>query len=185
MRGEVTLDSLPGEGSTFTVRLPLERAARPLPAPVESLSEPFANNPGLRILVAEDNAMNQLVLKTLLGQLGFELSIVENGEEAVRAWEDGAWHVILMDIQMPVMDGPTATRLIREREREDGLPRTPIIALTANAMSHHAEEYRAAGMDALVAKPIRVAELLQAIESVCAAAEGDPQARRPSAGGTR
>jgi CheY-like chemotaxis protein len=71
-----------------------------------------------------------------------------------------------MDVQMPVMDGPMATRVIREREAELGLPRTPIIALTANAMSHHAEEYLAAGMDEVVAKPLNVAELIHAIERV-------------------
>jgi CheY-like chemotaxis protein len=71
-----------------------------------------------------------------------------------------------MDMQMPVMDGVTATRRIREQEAERGLPRTPIIALTANAMSHHAEEYLAIGMDEVVAKPVNIAELIHAIERV-------------------
>src|SRR6202012_4024117 len=99
--------------------------------------------PGLRLLAAEDNEMNQLVLRTLLEPFGIDPPIVGNGEEAVAAWETGDWRVILMGMQMPVMDGVTATSLIREREAERGLPRTPIIALTANAMSHHIEEYLA------------------------------------------
>ena len=82
------------------------------------------------------------------------------------AWATGDWRVILMDVQMPVMDGPMATQVIREREAELGLPRTPIIALTANAMSHHTEEYLACGMDEVVAKPLNIAELIQAIERV-------------------
>ncbi len=79
---------------------------------------------------------------------------------------------------MPVMDGPTAARVIRERERRLGLAPTPIIALTANAMSHHAEEYRSAGMDALVAKPISMADLFTTIEAVVSArgAEAEAQA---------
>jgi CheY-like chemotaxis protein len=96
--------------------------------------------------------------------------------------------VILMDVQMPEMDGPMATRLIREREAERGLPRTPIIALTANAMSHHAEEYLACGMDEVVAKPLNIAELIHAIERVRQKAEDAallalaPRKRAPKAG---
>jgi CheY-like chemotaxis protein len=115
--------------------------------------------------------MNQLVLRTLLEPFGVVPHIVGNGEEAVAAWETGDWRVILMDVQMPVMDGPMAARLIREREAQRGLPRTPIIALTANAMSHHAEEYLAGGMDEVVAKPLNIAELIHAIERVRQKAE--------------
>ena len=71
-----------------------------------------------------------------------------------------------MDVQMPVMDGPTAARAIREREAEQGLARTPIIALTANAMAHHEAEYRAAGMDVLVPKPVELERLIGAIAAV-------------------
>ena len=122
--------------------------------------------PGLRLLAAEDNEMNQMVLRTLLEPFGVVPHFVATGEEAIAAWEAGGWRVILMDVQMPVMDGPTATRIIREREAERGLPRTPIIALTANAMSHHAEEYLGCGMDEVVAKPLNIAELIRAIEKV-------------------
>ena len=171
MSGEILLDSVLGQGTTFTIRLPLERAERP---PAKASAQDAAHEgPPLRILAAEDNPMNQLVLRTLLDQVGLEVRIVGNGEEALWAWQEGGWDVILMDVQMPVMDGPTAARRIREIERRNGAGRTPIIALTANAMSHHLEDYRLAGMDALVAKPIRLPELFAALKSACAAPAED------------
>jgi CheY-like chemotaxis protein len=118
------------------------------------------------VLAAEDNAVNRLVLRTLLGQFGVEPTIVENGAQAVEAWLDHPWDIVLMDIQMPVLDGFGAARAIREREAALGLPRVPIIALTANAMPHQREECLAHGMDAVVAKPIDVRALISAIEAV-------------------
>ena len=113
--------------------------------------------------------MNQLVLRTLLAQFGIEPVIVEDGVEAVAAWESGEWDVILMDVQMPRMDGPTATRFIRERELAQNRRRTPILALTANAMNHQLNEYAAAGMDGLIAKPIEVQRLYDALEAALSA----------------
>ncbi len=164
MGGEVEAVSTVGEGSTFTVRLPLSRAkgALALAPPVELI----APSGDLRILAAEDNPMNQLVLKTLLAQLGVEVRCVNDGQAACRAAAEQSWDVILMDVQMPVMDGPTAARWIRERERTEGLARTPIIALTANAMAHHAAEYVAAGMDLLVPKPLELERLIGAIQTL-------------------
>ena len=118
----------------------------------------------LRLLAAEDNPTNQLLLRTLLGAAGIEPHIVSNGEEAVAAWKSGHWDMVLMDIQMPVMDGAAAVRAIRELERREGRMRTPIIALTANSIARHRAEYMAAGMDEVVAKPIHLATLLQAME---------------------
>jgi CheY-like chemotaxis protein len=89
---------------------------------------------------------------------------VETGEAAVAAWEAGAFDLILMDVQMPGMDGPTATREIRAREAALGRARTPIIALTANVMAHQTQGYLADGMDDVVAKPIAIADLCAAIE---------------------
>ncbi|UTP40622.1 ATP-binding protein [Phenylobacterium sp. LH3H17] len=166
MGGDISVRSTVGEGSVFTARLPLARAegqALTLP-PYEA--EPAAEMGELRILAAEDNPMNQLVLKTLMAQLGVEVSCVDDGQAAVAASAAEAWDVILMDVQMPVMDGPTATRLIRQRELEQGLKRMPIIALTANAMAHHQAEYLAAGMDVLVPKPLELERLLAAIQRV-------------------
>jgi CheY-like chemotaxis protein len=145
---------------------PVEVAWAPEPvAPEEAEGAP------IRILAAEDNAVNQLVLRTLLSQVGLEPTIVENGAEAVEAWKAGQWDLVLMDIQMPVMDGVTATRQIRALEASGDRPRTPIIAVTANAMSHQVAAYEAAGMDAVVAKPLDAAKLFEAIERALEPAE--------------
>jgi CheY-like chemotaxis protein len=164
MGGVITVQSEVGRGSCFTVNFPLARvgdgkagAARDL-----SAASPL-DEQALRILAAEDNAVNQLVLRTLLGQAGLEPVIVGNGADAVAAWEQGDWDVILMDIQMPVLDGVEATRRIRRQEKETGRTATPIIALTANAMPHQAASYLAAGMNGLVTKPIEIAKLFAAI----------------------
>jgi signal transduction histidine kinase/ActR/RegA family two-component response regulator len=173
MGGDVAVDSAPGRGSTFTLRLPLERlGAAPSPEPAAQ-PDPTDRGP-LRILAAEDNEVNRLVLTTLLAQGGGDLTVVCNGAEAVDAWEGGAWDVVLMDVQMPVMDGVTAVRLIREREAAQGLRRTPVIALTANAMLHQVEELRVAGMDDHVGKPIDIARLFAAIEAAVSAAPAEP-----------
>jgi len=119
----------------------------------------------LRVLAAEDNGMNQLVLRTLLEQIGVEPVIVGNGREAVAAWAREPWDLILMDVQMPEMDGPTATGVIRARERAEGRARTPIVALTANAMAHQVAEYMQSGMDDFVAKPIEAGRLYAVVQS--------------------
>jgi signal transduction histidine kinase/AmiR/NasT family two-component response regulator len=167
MGGDISAESTPGEGARFTVRLPLPRAGEAAPPkPTAADAGQALDGARLRILAAEDNAVNQLVLKTLLAQVGAEPVIVAHGGEALAAWEAGGFDLILMDVQMPVMDGPTATRAIRDREAETGRPRTPIVALTANAMPHQVEAYLAAGMDGHVAKPIDAAELYGVLAAV-------------------
>ncbi len=164
MGGGIAVESEPGKGSCFIVSLPLARLgderATALPAPAAPARETM---PSVRVLAAEDNSVNQLVLKTLLHQIGLEPVVVDDGQAAIEAWEHGQWDVILMDIQMPVMDGPTATRQIREREAFSGRRRTPILALTANAMPHQIAEYLAAGMDGHIAKPIEASRLFEAL----------------------
>jgi CheY-like chemotaxis protein len=162
MAGEISVESELGLGSTFTLRVPLpwlgaEKAAqaKPLEAPAEPPEI------ALRVLAAEDNAVNQLVLKTLLHQMVD--GVVLGGQQALEAWETGEWDVILMDIQMPVMDGLTATAMIRNREADTGRARTPIVALTANAMAHQVEQYITGGMDGHVAKPIQAVELFETL----------------------
>jgi signal transduction histidine kinase/ActR/RegA family two-component response regulator len=164
MGGTIGAESQVGAGSVFTVELPLARApAQVAEAAAEAAGVADLDAGALRILAAEDNPVNQLVLKTLMGQIGFDIVVVDNGELAVEAWRGGAWDLILMDVQMPVMDGTTAARAIRRLEAESGRAPTPIIALTADAMTHHAEAYRAAGMTGFVAKPIELAKLVAAI----------------------
>jgi signal transduction histidine kinase len=165
MGGAIAVQSEAGRGSTFTVELPLARIGEAEEAPAEAgaCALAAATDGPLRILAAEDNPVNQLVLKTLLGQAGIDPFVVENGAEAVAAWERQEWDLILMDAQMPVMDGPEASRMIRAREADSGRRWTPIIALTANAMSHQTEAYHAAGMNGVVSKPINVGQLFAAI----------------------
>jgi CheY-like chemotaxis protein/HPt (histidine-containing phosphotransfer) domain-containing protein len=123
----------------------------------------------LRVLVAEDNAVNQALVSRILGQLGHSVLVVSNGREALDATRQQAFDAVLMDIQMPEMDGLAATAAIREREgRSPGSRRTPILALTAHAMPGDRERCLAAGMDDYLAKPVRRLELAAALERVAA-----------------
>jgi signal transduction histidine kinase/ActR/RegA family two-component response regulator len=177
MDGEITVESDLGLGSKFILRAPLPRVGDERPAATMAQARAEQPDIALRVLAAEDNAVNQLVLKTLLHQMGVDPTVVDNGKLAVEAWEAGEWDVILMDVQMPVMDGVTATAAIRNREADLDRPRTPIIALTANAMSHQVEQYIAAGMDGHVAKPIQAAELFEALTRAAV-----PQQAKPGGG---
>jgi len=165
MGGKVTAVSLEGLGSTFTLTLPMVRADGQAAQAVQKEGAELTDRPGLRVLAAEDNPMNQQVLATLLGQLGVELVLVSDGAQAVEASARDDFDLILMDVQMPVMDGPTAARAIRAHELGLGR-RTPILALTANAMAHHEAEYFAAGMDGLVAKPIQLGHMIAEMDRV-------------------
>ena len=169
MGGTINVGSREGEGSVFTVELPLARAEAP------GLEEPTVHAPptedeGLRLLAAEDNPTNQQVLAAVMDSLGIEVDIVADGREAVDAWSSGHYDLILMDIQMPVMDGIAAALEIRQTEKREGRARTPIIALTANALTHQVAEYLAVGMDGHVPKPIEIAKLYEAISAALNAA---------------
>ena len=176
MGGDVCASSTPGKGAQFVVTLPLEPLS--VTAPDEGAASlcDAGDTCGLKVLVAEDNPTNQLVIKTLLEQLGASVQIVSDGREAVTAWRQESWDLILMDIQMPVLDGVGATREIRSCEAALGR-RSPIVALTANALRHQTDEYMAAGMDAVVAKPLKVAELLTAMASVLENQQADERRR--------
>jgi PAS domain S-box-containing protein len=163
--GSIRAESTEGRGATFIAILPLQRLGDAL-IPADRRDSPETSLNGdleIRVLAAEDNTVNQLVLKTLLNQAGIDPFIVSDGSEAVEAWKGRDWDVILMDVQMPVLDGPAATQIIRALELKSGRRRTPVIALTANAMSHQVAEYLAAGMDSCVAKPIQVQSLFAAL----------------------
>jgi CheY-like chemotaxis protein len=126
------------------------------PAKAESGSKPLA---GMRLLVAEDNHVNQFVAEEYVTSMGGECSIVENGRLALEAMASVTFDVVLMDCQMPEMDGFTACRRIREIERAQGLPRTPVIALTATTYDSDQKLCAAAGMDDFVGKPYTSAQL--------------------------
>jgi signal transduction histidine kinase/ActR/RegA family two-component response regulator len=162
MGGDIAVQSTVGKGSTFTATFALDRLPD-APAVTASRAD-VAVDGDLKVLAAEDNAVNQQVLKAVLAQAGVIPVIVGNGSEALEAWEAGHWDIVLMDIQMPEMDGVAAARAIRAREAATGRSRTPILALTANAMHHQALEYRAAGMDGLAAKPIDIVKLFEAMD---------------------
>jgi CheY-like chemotaxis protein len=117
----------------------------------------------LRVLLAEDNQVNQRLVQRLLEKRGHSVVVASNGLEALDLIQTGNFDIILMDVQMPEMDGLEATKAIRSRER-DSQPRMPVIALTAHAMKGDREECLAAGMDAYLSKPIRTAELDEVLE---------------------
>ena len=138
----------------------------------------------LHVLVAEDNAVNQRVIVRLLEKMGHIPIVAYNGQEAVGAYESRPFDVVLMDVQMPVMDGLTATRMIRESEaRHPGRRRLPIMALTAYAMRGDRERCLAAGMDDHLTKPVRPEELAAALNRLldASAPEPPPTAGRKSA----
>jgi len=179
MGGDITADGAPGRGACFTVRLPLERAQAPAPvaaspaiAAPASVASMEVEERAMRVLAAEDNETNQLVLRSLLQTMEVDLTVVENGRLAVDAFAAEPYDLVLMDIQMPEMNGVDAARAIRTFEREQGRAPTPIIALTANVMPGQVAEYRAAGMDDCVAKPIELERLFNAM----AGALGSPPA---------
>ena len=164
------------EGATFTVDPPLQRVAdaavHQASAALRESAPAASGDAEFRVLVAEDNAVNQLVVRTLLHQIGVDLVLVENGAAAVEAWKADSFDAILMDIQMPEMDGMSATAAIRDIEAATGRPRTPIIALTANVMTHQVEQYRRVGMDDCVAKPVDLKTLCKALEDATGTRQG-------------
>jgi CheY-like chemotaxis protein len=163
MDGTVGVSSVLGHGSAFWFDLPLEAAvderepASLAPSTPSSEGDAFAARFTGRVLVVEDNNVNQKVARRILERLGCEVDIAENGAEATERCGVKAYDLVLMDMQMPVMDGITATTLIRQRERGKG--RTPIVALTANAMNGEHDRCMEAGMDGFLTKPLDIERL--------------------------
>ena len=167
MGGTIAVDSTPGVGSTFslTLRLPV------VPTEPTRLAAvvPEALPPGLRVLAADDNEVNRMVLAAYLSALGVTADIKSSGAEALAARHEAAYDGLLLDISMPGMDGMETLTAIRAVEAALGLPRIPAIAVTANAMTHQIQEYLAAGFDGHVAKPIRREDLMARLQLVAMA----------------
>jgi PAS domain S-box-containing protein len=186
MGGTLEAVSRPGAGAAFTLELDLPRARGEGPAPSTATAplepEIILNRP--RVLLAEDHPTNRKVVALILEAVGVELTVVEDGQAAVEATLANDFDVILMDMQMPVMDGLTAIRLIRERERALGSRRTPILALTANAMPEHAHASAEAGANGHLSKPIAAAKLIEAVRHAFESASEDAAPLTPAGAGT-
>jgi len=184
MGGEIGVDSAPGQGSTFFFTARFRRQAKPLTRTIAALEPgsrtrlsngslrpastgagaPLAPPPPMTVLIAEDNPVNQRLVTRLLEKRGHSVKIANTGREAVKLGVAERFDLILMDVQMPDMDGLQATAAIRESERSRGIY-TPIIALTAHAMKGDRERCLEAGMDAFVNKPIDAAIFIETVES--------------------
>jgi signal transduction histidine kinase/ActR/RegA family two-component response regulator len=172
MGGTIRVRSIVGKGTLFSVHLPLERSQAEGPAVVGvDLGSPTRDEDGLnpiRVLVAEDHEVNQRVMMMILDTIGAKVTLAENGALAVEAFKDADFDVILMDIQMPIMDGLVATAKIRELEAISGAARTPIVAVTANAMAADREASLRAGADYHLSKPVRPTALIEALSQLLA-----------------
>lgn len=169
MGGRVAVRSVPGKGSTFFAHLTLPRLGDvEVIGPETSAPSSGTDGRSLRVLYADDHAINRQVVAMILDPLGVDLTLVENGREALDILKSAAFDIVLMDVQMPEMDGLTATRLLRAHEAAHGLARTPVISLTANAMPDDVDRSLAAGADRHLPKPIRPAQLLEAIDQIVA-----------------
>jgi signal transduction histidine kinase len=192
MGGSMSIDSAPGQGTTVAIRLPLRPCAGVAPLPdaagppahgpaapapdarsaatrtaAPSPDSGATGAPGtvhpVRLLVAEDNATNQMLIRRMVGSSVASLVMAGDGRAAVEAWRKGGIDLIFMDIQMPEMSGVEATTLIRTEEREGGIPPIPIYSLSANALPHQLVQYVGVGMTGHLSKPFRKAELLDVI----------------------
>ncbi len=181
MNGKIAVDSSPGQGTTFWFTLPLQldrlASAPELPAELAAEEEsPTTRAPAPapepetghwrgRVLVAEDNLVNQDLIKTILENYHCRVDLTSSGKEALQAWARIPYDLIIMDCQMPEMDGFAATRMIRAEERSAALGhRVPIIALTANALEDDRQECLDAGMDDHLGKPYRPKQLLEILD---------------------
>jgi PAS domain S-box-containing protein len=194
MGGEVGVESEPGKGSTFWCTVSVSRgrhAVRIASTGTQAHAEALLKqrSAGMRVLLAEDNPINQEVARGLLEAVGLEVDVAENGEAAVKMFGERSYHVVLMDMQMPVMDGLEATREIRSLPEQQNLTKkTPILAMTANAFAEDRQRCMDAGMNDHISKPVNPDELFStllrwlpdSLPKSLATAPGAP--RRPAQG---
>jgi hypothetical protein len=160
--GEISASSIPGEGSSFRFWVPINRSEDEIRS--STGSQDLNLGAVVQLLLAEDHPVNQRVVQLLLEPYDIEITIANDGAEALNLVRDRVFDVILMDMQMPVMDGLAATRAIRELEAESGRPRTPIAMMTANTYRDHQQMAETAGTDLFLPKPINGETLLSALE---------------------
>ena len=160
MQGKIEVESELGLGSTFTLNLPL----KPGTIEVKTKRNGLIRNYQAKVLLAEDNAVNSKIASKILNKLGIEATTVENGELALQETIDNTFDLILMDINMPIMDGITAAEKIRELSFPKN--QVPILALTANAMMEDKERCLNAGMNGFISKPIKLARLIEELDAI-------------------
>jgi signal transduction histidine kinase/CheY-like chemotaxis protein len=161
MGGTLRAQSVEGQGSVFTLEMPLALSRQTLPTPVPAARAASSNGEGRNVLLVEDNPVNQTVIEAMLRSLGFTVSVANDGAQAVRSAESLIFEAILMDCRLPIIDGYEATRQIRQLP---GCSEVPIIALTANALQGDREACLAAGMNDYLAKPFKRTDLQQILQ---------------------
>ncbi|MGL4555331.1 MAG: ATP-binding protein, partial [Gemmataceae bacterium] len=174
MGGRIWAESVPGRGATFHFTAVFATASRAGASPPPAEPPAPATRP-LRLLLAEDNPVNQRLAKALLEKQGHAVTLACDGRQALAALEAGEFDAALFDVQMPEMDGLTAVGELRRREAGTGR-RLPVLALTAHAMKGDRERCLEAGMDGYLTKPIRSDEVRQALEAVAAGRHSGPSA---------
>ena len=166
-----------GQRAAFILTLPLKPCVAPTPSePADTATQHADGARTVNVLVADDHPTNRRVIELILAQTAAKIVMAENGAEALEAFRADVFDLVLMDMQMPVMDGLTATQEIRLHEAAMGLARTPIVMLTANAMPEHVAAGRAAGADHHLAKPFNAAELLSLVATPTAIIKDRAQA---------
>lgn len=160
MNGTMGVDSIEGIGSQFWFEMPLlkstdkVKATELIPMDESQTIEPKRTLHAARVLLADDNEMNLKIAMAILEQMGCKTTVVETGVEALKAYQSGEYDIVLMDVQMPEMDGLTATKKMREMELLDG-KHTPVVAITAHAFDEYKQQCLEAGMDDFISKPFK------------------------------
>ncbi len=169
MKGEITVQSRKGKGTSFSIRMPVKVAEK---AEAEVVDMVHSLNPAseLTVLLAEDHVINRKLAQIMLKRMGHQYVFAEDGQQALDALKKKRFDVVLMDVMMPVMDGLTVLKFWREHEAKQNLPRTPVLMVTAHAMTGDKERFIAAGADGYVSKPMSEATLRKEIARVMSGA---------------